>query len=251
MFNDAFFASIRSSLFGGHITQAQIDSLNAIEEAWATYGDGDQRKFAYILATALHESDRFKTMQEYASGAAYEGRHDLGNTVPGDGRRFKGRGFVQLTGRKNYAYWSHRLGDDLLASPDKVMNRAIAARILVEGMMLGTFTGKKLSAYINTNGYAFIEARRVVNGTDKASLIAGYATHFLAALEAAASAPQPAPAVALQPDVEAPYSPALPGEPGYVPSSEKPSGVHPVAVTAGTVGFGAVVIGFAKWMGWI
>lgn len=178
-----FFSEIRKSPFGGSLSQTAVDSVNAIIAAFHQYGDDDNRKLAYILATAFHESDRFKTMREYASGAAYEGRKDLGNTQKGDGRKYAGRGFVQLTGRRNYADWSNRLGLDLLSNPDLVMDRTIAARILVEGMMRGTFTGKGLSSYIDASKTDFANARRTVNGTDRAALIAGYAKSFLKALE--------------------------------------------------------------------
>lgn len=193
--NDAFFSAVRSSLYGGSLNQMQVNALNAIGAAWEQYGDGDNRKLAYILATAHHETGAFKWLHEIwgptDAQRRYEGRADLGNTQPGDGKRYMGRGFVQLTGRRNYADWSKRTGLDLIAKPDLVVEQAVAARILVQGSMLGTFTGKKLGDYS-----AFKDMRRVINGTDKADLIAGYAEKFLAALEtgdAAAPVPKPRP----------------------------------------------------------
>ena len=67
-----------------------------------TYAIDTPREYAHFLAQACHETDHFKTLREYASGNAYEGRVDLGNTQPGDGVKFKGRGIFQTTGRANY-----------------------------------------------------------------------------------------------------------------------------------------------------
>ncbi len=184
----AFFAAVRASMFGGSLSQDVVDDLSALLEAWDTYGDGDANKLAYILATAFHESDRFKVMEEYASGNAYEGRADLGNTVAGDGVKFKGRGYVQTTGRRNYTDWSKRLGIDLLKEPKCASERPIAARMAVQGSMLGTFTGRKLGDYISGDKVDFLGARRVINGTDRASLIAGYAKKFATAIGEAAVA---------------------------------------------------------------
>jgi predicted chitinase len=194
----AFFNAVRASLYAGALNQSQVDSLEAIGQAWEQYGDGDPRKLAYALATAHHETGGFRYVREIwgptVQQKRYESRKDLGNTLKGDGKRFMGRGFVQLTGRRNYADWSKRTGLDLLKEPDLVTQPAVAARILVQGSMLGTFTGKKLGDYIDGSKADYVQARRVINGTDRAVLIAGYAEKFLAALQGAPkAAPTPKP----------------------------------------------------------
>lgn len=137
---------------------------------------------AYVLGTVQHESGFGKYTEEIASGEAYEGRTDLGNTHPGDGVRYKGRGYVQLTGRDNYQYWSDRLGIDLINNPELAAEPEVAAQILVQGMKEGTFTGASLDDYINDGEADYYNARRIVNGTDRADLIADYADNYLRAL---------------------------------------------------------------------
>lgn len=78
------------------------------------------RRISYFLANVGHESGGLKYVEELASGAQYEGRRDLGNVYPGDGARFKGRGYLQLTGRSNYAAFSKAMGVDFLANPERV-----------------------------------------------------------------------------------------------------------------------------------
>lgn len=145
-------------------------------------GVQNKAQLAYILATATHESGAGKHMEEFASGRAYEGRSSLGNNQPGDGVRYKGRGYVQLTGRRNYTDWSRRLGMDLVGNPRLVENPQVAAKILVGGMMQGTFTGRGLGSYINNQQTDFMGARRTVNGTDRAGHIAQIAQRLMSAM---------------------------------------------------------------------
>ncbi|HEX8672688.1 MAG TPA: peptidoglycan-binding protein, partial [Longimicrobium sp.] len=154
-------------------------SVDAIAQVGAAH-KLSRPQLAYVLATAEHESDRFATLEEYASGAAYEGRSDLGNTKPGDGRRFKGRGYVQLTGRNNYRQYAKRSGIHLELLPPVLMNwPALSAWVLVDGMTHGAYTGARLDRYVNATQRDFRNARRVVNGLDKADKIAAQAEAWL------------------------------------------------------------------------
>jgi putative chitinase len=87
------------------------------------------RRVEHFLAQAAHESDGFCTTEEYASGTAYEGRKDLGNTRPGDGARYKGRGIFQLTGRANYRTYGRLLGLDLEEQPARAADAVTSLRI--------------------------------------------------------------------------------------------------------------------------
>lgn len=82
-----------------------------------TYSIKTQLRFCHFLAQLAHESGNFRYMEEIASGAAYEGRKDLGNVNKGDGVRYKGRGPIQLTGRANYRKYGQELGIDFENNP--------------------------------------------------------------------------------------------------------------------------------------
>jgi predicted chitinase len=182
----------------GKVGNVNVEKLvNAIPESYRPYarkswpaivaeaqkeGVTNKAQLAYILATTVHESGAGKYMEELASGSAYEGRSDLGNTHSGDGVRYKGRGYVQITGRNNYTNWSKKLGIDLVGNPELAERPEIAAQILVRGMKEGSFTGKKLDDYINGSHTDFTGARRIVNGTDKAGTFAATAQAILKAM---------------------------------------------------------------------
>ena len=160
--------------------QARTSVPLLLKEAQANGYSRDQT--AYLLATAQHESKLGLHMTELRPHANYEGRADLGNTQKGDGLRYEGRGYVQITGRNHYRTWGKRFGQDFLGHPELATVPATAAKIAAEGMIKGSFTGAKLSWYINDKKTDFINARRVINSNDQDKLIAGYAEKYKKAL---------------------------------------------------------------------
>lgn len=107
-----------------------LDGLaDAMPRMVEEFGIDTSLRQQHFLSQCAHESDHFRTTQEYASGAAYEGRKDLGNTQRGDGRRFKGRGLIQLTGRANYARAALALDRDFIADPEQVERFPYAADV--------------------------------------------------------------------------------------------------------------------------
>ncbi|WP_423281269.1 glycoside hydrolase family 19 protein [Enterovirga sp. CN4-39] len=157
--------------------QSQVDGMNAILAA--APADIDLEPLGYCLATTIHETARtMQPVKEYG-GDAYDRRmYDiqgsrpavakaLGNLQPEGGVRFCGRGYVQLTGRSNYLRAGRAVGVDLIAKPDLTMDPAVAARVMFEGMKAGWFTGKKLSDYFGPGRSDPVNARRIINGTER------------------------------------------------------------------------------------
>jgi len=106
----------------------------------------------------------------------------LGNTQSGDGPLFCGRGYVQLTGRANYTNWKTKLGVNLVGNPDLAMDAKVAVKILFEGMEAGSFTGKKFANYFSKTVEDWRNARRIINGVDKADLVASYGKRYYSAI---------------------------------------------------------------------
>jgi predicted chitinase len=105
--------------------QKYLPSLNKYMQE---YGINTPARQAAFIAQIGHESAQLRYMEEIASGEAYEGRKDLGNTQPGDGKRFKGRGPLQITGRKNYQRISDAWGVDFIANPELLTTPEYAAK---------------------------------------------------------------------------------------------------------------------------
>jgi len=187
------------ALFRGDYSPGQSSGINAIFDEWAARKYTDLRWLAYILATAFHETQRkMQPIDEYGGpdywfrmydpeGDRPDFARENGNIYPGDGVKFHGRGLPQLTWRNNYRTMGTRLKVDLEGKPDLALVPAIAIQIMFEGMVFGLYTGKSLGMYFNDTRDAPIDARRIVNGTDKAELIAGYHRTFLAALRSASA----------------------------------------------------------------
>ena len=183
-----FFAEVRDHVFGRSMYQGQVDGCLAILEAWEKHAPAsDPRFIAYSLATTYHETARsMAPVRELGSG---RGRA-YGNPVPPYNQIYYGRGYVQLTWERNYTYATKRLRElglvgsdvDLVRNPDLAMRPDIAAAVLVCGMSEGWFTGRKLIDYFKGTRSDWIDARVIINGHDRAALIASYGMAFYHAL---------------------------------------------------------------------
>ena len=189
----AFFASVRHEL--GPLTRSQVSGFEVLLPVMRGLPISHQ---AYLLATAWHETAaRMQPVREALATSddgsirALDRAWKAGNLPwvkqpygrrDADGKAWFGRGYVQLTHRDNYQKASDHIGVDLVVSPAAALEPVIAARVLVQGCSEGWFTGKKLADYLPGN---YVGARHVVNGTDCASDIAGYAQMFEVALREA------------------------------------------------------------------
>jgi len=180
MNRDFFFTFARAQLFGGKLKQSQVDGLSAILDYWdAHLAAKDDRWLAYALGTAYHETDKtIGPIREYGLGKG----KPYGVPAGPYGKVYYGRGLVQLTWLDNYTKMSSKVGRDLAADPDLAMDLEVAVPILFIGMELGSFTGVGFSKFFNPSTEDWVGARKIINGKDKAQLIAGHAQLFYAAI---------------------------------------------------------------------
>jgi hypothetical protein len=178
-----FFDNTRRILFDARMTQGQVNGLSAILDEWeANSPEKDDRWLAYMLATAHHETDRrMEPIEEYGKGKS----HPYGKQIRMDRKPYDtphqlyyGRGFVQLTWYENYQMAGNKLNVDLLNHPELALNLGIATKIMFAGMFEGWFTGKKLDDYFNDHKEDWVNARRIINGIDRAQLVSSYALKY-------------------------------------------------------------------------
>lgn len=206
-----FFDAVRKSPFGGSLTQEQVDGMNAFLKAWEPVPFTDRRWLAYCLATIKAETGTMLPREEVGKG---DGKQ-YGVADRETGKKFFGRGLVQLTWKANYERATEELNErnlvgrkvDLVNKPEQALEPDISSAVLIYGMAEGWFTGHSLKGYFNDDTSDWTGARKIVNGTDRASEIAGYGQAFNLALSLAATVEEPE-----QPDAAKP-EPAPEGDP--------------------------------------
>ncbi len=187
-----FYATLRGTLFASGLKQSQVDGTNALLMCWQQWSPGDDlRWLAYELATAWHETAQtMQPIEEYGHG-----RSRAYGTPAGPWHQvYDGRGDVQLTWETNYRHATQRLqqlgvlgaDQDLEKQPELAMVPSVAGAVMMIGMREGWFTGKKLGDFLNNDQTDWVSARRIINGLDRAMLVASYAKEFYSALQAGA-----------------------------------------------------------------
>lgn len=194
-----FFDRVRSNLFTGKLSAGQVNGLTFILDVWeAAHAKKDDRWLAYALATAFHETAfTMQPIHEFGGKKYFFEMYDrggkrpnfainvLGNNKPGDGVLFHGRGYVQLTGRRNYTVMEKAFKVDLTSggnAADNVLNAELAAKIMFKGMEEGIFTGKSFGDFFNKTAEDWKNARKIINGLDRAEKIAVYGKEFYGAI---------------------------------------------------------------------
>ena len=176
MNHTTLFAYVRRAPFGGRLTQAQISGMTSILDEWGKRQLLDKRWLAYLLATTFHETAATMQPIRERGGEKYLRSKPYYPWV--------GEGLVQVTWEENHRKFG-------ATKPGQLLTMPIAIRALFDGMINGMFTGKKLSDYFSDKADDPVRARRIVNGTDKAKLIAGYYRNFYDAIMAASEKDAP------------------------------------------------------------
>lgn len=202
---DAFFDGVRERF--GKLTQGQVDGFNAILTEWEKRQLTDPRWLAYMLATAWHETGKqmqpvieTQTVRDkrrpsvdtairrletaYAAGRMSWVRAPYWRK-DADGLSWLGRGLPQCTHKANYVKLDSVLGAGLSTNPDRMFDLEVAVLAMFEGMIRGTFTGKRLADFFDEHTDNARQARRIINALESADTVKGYYDKFLPAINAA------------------------------------------------------------------
>lgn len=206
-----FFDEVRERLFNNRLTQENVDGIDSLLDYMELreWDDGQvylRRWLSYLFATSFHETAfRMVPIEEYGSQSYLRGKPYY---------PYYGRGHVQLTWESNYRHATQQIVDrellsngalltngewcDLVPKPEQALDMEVSCAVIYTGMWEGWFTGKKLYDYLTDGKRDYVGARRIINGTDRASTIAGYAERFEDCFDAAwmteaAAAPPPTP----------------------------------------------------------
>ncbi|WP_017302011.1 glycoside hydrolase family 19 protein [Nodosilinea nodulosa] len=191
-----FYDTFRTQ-FHPTLTQQQVDGYSAILDYWEASEISDLRWLAYVLATAYHETGQLIAPVREGFCKTDEGsiqavtklytkgiiKHNYAKPEA-NGNSYFGRGLVQLTWADNYKKMGQTLGmgSQLYDNPALLLDLGISVKVLFKGMIDGLFTGQSLEDYFNATKTDWMQARKIVNGMDKASAIADYAQRFKACL---------------------------------------------------------------------
>lgn len=175
---------ISSTLFKGGISDTAKRNIEIFLTNDTVNEHYSKQQLAYLLATVYHETGIVRNKKLYRDMAPVE---EMGKGkgrkygIPINGKVYYGRGHVQLTWLANYEKAGKFLGVDLVNNPELALDEKISANIIINGMLYGWFTGKTIKTYVGKSSY-YIDSRKIINGTDKAGMIAAYATLFEAAI---------------------------------------------------------------------
>lgn len=183
-----FFEQLRQTKFITKLTQKQVDGFKCTIDTFdQLYPMENIKKLAYILATFWHETAfRMEAIEEYGKGRGlrYGKKVKLnGKPYTDTNNIFYGRGFIQTTWYDNYLAMGKRVGVDLIKHPEKLLEMELSAKVSIIGIMEGLYTGKGLDRYFSETVTDPLNARKCVNGLDKAKEIEKYYNKFLKCLQ--------------------------------------------------------------------
>lgn len=169
-----FFDTVRTELFAGSLSLAQVHGMEEILRHYESIGWSDKRHLAYILATVYHETGKVMQPTKERGGEAYLRSKKY---YP-----YYGRDLCQTTWKYNYERVRDFTGVDVVTQPDLIAQLPLAVKVVFKFMEMGWYTGRKLGTYFSESKEDWYNARRIINGVDRAADVAEYAKKFNSAI---------------------------------------------------------------------